>query len=95
MSTVNISLPKEQLNFIDKLVNRYSFANRSEFIRAVLRLVAFRPEVLNQTITFPFLPPSEKSVSKIMAGFEKTKKYNKAFLKDLEEGLNSSNFFTK
>lgn len=95
MSTVNISLPKEQVNFIDKLVSQYSFANRSEFIRALIRLLAFKPEIIKETATFPFTIPSERSSEKILTDFKKTGKYSSEFLKDLKEGLRSSDFFTK
>jgi len=95
MSTVNISLPEEQLNFIDRLVNRYKFANRSEFIRALIRLLSFKPEIVNQTVSFPFNIPTERSKTKILADFKKSDKYSTAFLKDLEEGLESSDFFTR
>ena len=95
MSTVNISLPEEQLNFIDKIVNRYRFANRSEFIRAIIRLLAFKPDILSETAIFPFRTPAEKSAGKIMADFKKSGKYSSSFLKDLEDGLKSSDFFTK
>ncbi|OGG18914.1 hypothetical protein A3D78_05660 [Candidatus Gottesmanbacteria bacterium RIFCSPHIGHO2_02_FULL_39_14] len=94
MSTVNISIPQEQLNFIDKLVNNYGFANRSEFIRALIRLLAFKPELINQTALFPFSVPSSRSRVKIIADFRKSGKYSKSFIKDLEEGLKTSDFFT-
>lgn len=94
MSTVNVSLPKEQINFIDKLVNRYGFANRSEFIRALIRLLTFKPELLNQTALFPFTVPPERSREKIIKEFKHSDKYSKSFLKDLEEGLKSSDFFS-
>ena len=95
MSTVNISLPKEQISLIDKLTSVYGFSSRSEFFRSLLRFIAFKPELLKQTAVFPFTPPKEKSISKIMAGFKKTKKYSPAFLKDLKEGLETTNYFTE
>ena len=95
MSTVNISLPEEQVRFIDRLVSRYKFANRSEFIRAIIRMISFRPEIIGESITYPFSAPSEKSASKIVNGFKSSGKYSKAFLKDLEEGLKASDYFSK
>ena len=38
MKTVNISLTAEQAKFIDKTTKTYDFANRSEFVRALIRL---------------------------------------------------------
>ena len=95
MSTINISLPKEQVGLIDKLVSNYGFANRSEFVRSLLRLVHFEPELINKAAVFPFVSPKEKSVAKIVADFEKTQKYSPDFIKDLKEGLSQSEFFNK
>lgn len=93
MSTVNISLPAKQLTLIDKLVSVYGFANRSEFVRSLIRLISSRPELVQKAATFPFAVPKEKSVKKIVAGFAKTKKYSSAFLQDLEDGLKTSSYF--
>ena len=95
MSTINISLPKEQVNSIDKLVSSYGFANRSEFIRSLLRIVHLEPELVSRAATFPFISPKEKSVEKIVADFKKTKKYSSSFIKDLQEGLEASEYFEK
>jgi hypothetical protein len=93
MSTINISLPYEQVGFIDKLVANYGFANRSEFIRSLLRLITHKPELVETASTFPFIAPQERSIRKIMGDFRKTKKYSPAFLKDLKTGLSESSYF--
>jgi len=93
MSTINISLPKEQVNLIDQLVSAYGFANRSEFVRSLLRLIHFEPELITRAATFPFVSPTEKSVDKIVADFEKTQKYSSSFIRDLREGLEASEYF--
>lgn len=93
MSTINISLPTAQVDFVDSLVMRFGFANRSEFIRSLLRLVSHKPVLVEQAATFPFVVPQERSVNKILAGFSKTKKYSAAFLRDLEAGLKQSDYF--
>lgn len=95
MSTVNISLPSEQVSLVDRFVSLYGFASRSEFMRSLIRLIKQKPELVEKAATFPFATPTEKSVKKIIAGFKKTKKYSAAFLKDLEEGLKSSDYFTE
>ena len=93
MSTINISLPKEQVNLIDQLVKKFSFANRSEFIRALIRLLMHKEEIISEVATFPFIPPKTKSKKEIITAFRKTKRYSKEFLRDLEEGLNESDYF--
>lgn len=93
MSTVNISLPSAQANYIDTLVEKYGFANRSEFIRSIIRLVIYQPELIKTAATFPFIIPKEKSAKKIISAFAKTGKYSKGFLKDLKEGLSQSDYF--
>ena len=95
MSTINISLPQEQVGLIDKLVSSYGFANRSEFIRSLLRLVHFKPGLIQEAAIFPFASPKEQSLEKIIADFKKTKKYSPDFIKDLKKGLKSSNYFKK
>lgn len=94
MSTINISLPASQVSFIDSLVSQYGFANRSEFVRSILRLVGRKPSLLEDAGVFPFAStPINQSVSEMMADFRTTKKYSKAFLKDLEAGLRRSKYF--
>lgn len=95
MSTVNISLPKEQLDLLDRFVSMYGYANRSEFVRSLLRFITRTPEVLEQVTTYPFVVPPQRSVKKIMGEFRKSKKYSPSFLKDLEDGLQGSEYFIK
>lgn len=94
MSTINISLPEEQVGLIDRMVSTYGFANRSEFIRAILRFLFHKEEILEKVAVFPFVSPKEKSIKKILTGFRKTKKYSPGFLKELKEGLEESDYFT-
>ena len=93
MSTINISLPAEQVSFIDSLVGQYGFANRSEFIRSLVRLIKQQPTIVPHAAVFPFETPKTTSVSTIMTDFRKSKKYSAAFLKDLNEGLSQSSYF--
>ena len=93
MSTVNISLPEKQANYIDALVIKYGFANRSEFIRSIIRLVVFKPDLVEKAATFPFTAPKERSTKKILTTFAKSGRYSKEFLKDLKEGLDQSDYF--
>ena len=95
MSTINISLPSHQANLIDSLVVKYGFSNRSEFFRSIIRYILLKPDALVNVATYPFIPPKEKSIKKILAEFSKTKKHSKPFLKDLQEGLISSDYFKK
>jgi Arc/MetJ-type ribon-helix-helix transcriptional regulator len=95
MSTINISLPKEQVSLIDQLVEKFSFANRSEFIRSIIRLIMHKEEIVSEAATFPFVVPKNKSAKKIVNAFKNTKKYSKEFLKDLKEGLRVSDYFQR
>lgn len=94
MSTINISLPPQQAKQIDDMVSKYGFANRSEFIRSLIRLVVHKKEVLAESMAFPFVSSQERSKNAIIKGFEQTNKYSKDFLKDLENGLANSDYFT-
>lgn len=95
MSTMNISLPADQISFIDSLVVDLGYANRSELMRSILRLIKREPKVLDQAQVFPLKPPNTRSGDVIMQDFRATKLYSKAFLKDLEEGVNDSGYFSK
>src|SRR3990167_6450353 len=87
MSTINISLPSNQVDLIDQFVRRYGFANRSEFVRALVRLITQKPEIVENASVYPFISPKTKSTLSIISDFKKTKKYSTSFLKDLEDGL--------
>ncbi len=88
MSTMNISLPADQINFIDSLVVDFGYANRSELIRSIVRFIKREPKV------FPLKSPPISSRSKIIADFKATGLYNTGFMKDLEDGLKRSDYFT-
>ena len=93
MSTVNISLPSSQANYIDQLVVKYGFANRSEFIRSIIRLIVYKPNLIEEAATFPFVFPKEKSIEKVVSAFVKTGRYSKDLIQDLREGLKKSDYF--
>ncbi len=95
MSTINISLPLENVRMIDTFIARYGFANRSELFRSLIRLVSHKPALLQDAATFPFSSPQTRSKSTILKEFAQTKKYSKSFLKDLETGLSESSYFSK
>jgi hypothetical protein len=94
MSTMNISLPADQITFLDKLVVDLGYANRSELMRSILRLIKREPRVLEQSSILPLTPPPTRSRNKILADFRATGLYNKGFMKDLEDGLKRSDYFT-
>ena len=95
MSTISLSLSEKQLTIIDELIVRYGFDNRSEFFRALLRLVATKPDIAKTAAAFPFVTPSERSVNTILVDFKRTNKYSDALLADLEQGLRSSDYFAQ
>ena len=95
MSTINISLPASQVSFIDGLVKKHGFANRSEFVRSVFRFLKGNPTALTQVNTFPLVSPSTKNGDEVIKSFRNTGLYSEDFLKDIEEGINDSGYFTK
>lgn len=95
MSTVSLSLTDHQVAEIDRLSGVFGFENRSEFVRALLRVTLSNEALLKKSMAFPFDAPSEKSAKKIVGEFKKTKKYSSAFLNDLKEGLEESKYFVK
>ena len=95
MTTVNISLTNEQLAWINKKTADLGFANRSEFVRNVLRFLAKRSDLLMDVSDCPFVSPVTKNKAKIMKEFARTGKYSKEFLADLEKGLSGSTYFDR
>jgi len=93
MATINISLPGTLALQLDEMVNRFSFSNRSEFIRSLLRRVFTDATLLQESVSWPFVVPPTKSKKTIMAEFRKTGKYSKDFIEDLNEGLRNSRYF--
>ncbi len=91
---MNISLPLDHVRAIDSFIDRYGFANRSDFFRSLIRLVTHQPTLLQDAATFPFTTAKRSSKAEILNGFIKTKKYSSSFLKDLETGLNESAYFS-
>lgn len=94
MNTVNISLTSKQVKLADNLTEAFGFANRSEFFRAILRLVAQKPKVLRDSDELILEPPDTKSVTKIVTGMRDTGEYNEKFLKSIEKGLRRSKYFS-
>ncbi|MEK9179158.1 MAG: ribbon-helix-helix domain-containing protein [Patescibacteria group bacterium] len=93
MTTVNISLTTDQAQLVERLTTSLGFANRSEFFRALLRRLSLSETVQKEIAYWPFTSPVENNRTKILADFKNTKKYSTGFLKDLKEGLASSNYF--
>lgn len=75
------------------MTDKLSFASRSEFFRALLRIVERKPELVQTVDDFILQAPKTRSLSKLMAGFRATKKYNQKFLSDMEQGLKESGYF--
>lgn len=94
MSTINISLPEEQVKFIDNLTKDYQFANRSEFFRAMIRLIFRRPEIITAADELILEPPATRSRKEIISEMQATNKYSPEFLKSLNKGLKESKFFS-
>lgn len=94
MSTVNISLPSEQVSYLDSLIKQYGFGSRSELVRSLLRLVHSKPHIVEEAAIHPFVStPKNQSVKEMMIDFRKTGKYSNSFLKSLEAGLRRSKYF--
>jgi len=93
MSTINISLPSEQVSMIDDFVKKFGFANRSEFVRSIIRVLIRKPELVETASTFPFISAKTKSIKSIVTAFKNNKKYSQSFLRDLKEGLEDSDYF--
>lgn len=95
MTTMNVSLTEEQARFIDNMTDKLGFANRSEFLRALLRRAQTDVRFTKEARTWPFMSPSTKSRARILESLSQAKIYSKEFLDDLKEGLENSDYFSK
>ncbi|HSV95219.1 MAG TPA: ribbon-helix-helix domain-containing protein [Spirochaetia bacterium] len=96
MAMMNVSLPEKQIQDVDLMVERYGYANRSEFVRSALRFVLKSKAISEEMGDFPFLVanPADKP-DDVVNDFRETGKYSENFLKDLEEGLKKSKALKK
>lgn len=95
MSTINISLTEDQVKLVDNLTKDYQFANRSEFFRAMIRLIFRRPEIITAADELILEPPATRSRKEIIREMKATNKYSPAFLKSLDRGLKESKYFSE
>jgi hypothetical protein len=96
MAMMNVSLPEKQIQDVDSMVERYGYANRSEFVRSALRFVLKNKVVSDEMADFPFLVANPfDEPDEVVRDFRETGKYSEVFLKDLEEGLKKSKSLKK
>ncbi|PIU03248.1 hypothetical protein COT44_04235 [Candidatus Shapirobacteria bacterium CG08_land_8_20_14_0_20_39_18] len=95
MSTINISLTADQVKLVDNLTKDYQFANRSEFFRAMIRLIFRRPEIITAADELILEPPTTRSRKEIISKMRATNKYSPEFLKSLNAGLKESKYFSE
>lgn len=77
------------------MTKQLGFASRSEFFRALIRWVTSKPLAKEEVRVWPFIAPSVRSKKEILTAFKRADKYSKAFLKDLAEGLENSDYFSE
>ena len=94
MNTMNISVTPSQTQLVDSLTQNLDFANRSEFFRALLRLVERKPEILQTADELILEPPNTKSAKTMINNMKATGKYSPKFLTSLKLGLVESGYFT-
>ena len=70
MRTINISVTENQQEFVDSLVARLGFANRSEFFRTVIRRIKVNPEVIDEPKIIKLSPVASKRYDKMIEDVE-------------------------
>lgn len=96
MRNVNVNLTKEQVKFIDDSTKRYGFANRSEFVRALIRYVFSQsPKLLERLDSFIFEEPKIKDPGVIEKELKKSGKYSSRFIRSVALGLKKSEYFNQ
>jgi len=96
MKTLNINLTSDQAKLVDKTSKQFGFANRSEFMRAVLRYVfQYSPAIIGNLDSAVFEEPPVKDITRITTELAKSGKYNPKFITSIEKGLKKSRYFNK
>lgn len=73
MRTINISITEEQGRFIDQLVGKFGFANRSELFRTIIRRIKVSPNLVEEPKAVQLTPSAIKRYNKIIADIESGK----------------------
>ncbi|PIT97684.1 hypothetical protein COT77_00025 [Candidatus Berkelbacteria bacterium CG10_big_fil_rev_8_21_14_0_10_41_12] len=95
MRTVNISLPKELNQQVDRAIRKEGYASRSEFFRTLIRLYfTLRSTNATQQGSF-FVPFKKKSLNKIKEELTATDQYSSAFIDSVVKGLEKSSLYKK
>ena len=89
MQTINISVTDEQRRFVDELVSKLGFANRSEFFRTILRRVKVSPNIVEEPKPVQLSPNAVKRYNKMIddIGSGKTLLYKAEGVNDLLDQL--------
>lgn len=89
MRTINISVTEEQRNFVDQMVGKLGFANRSELIRTILRRVKAIPEFVEEPKAVQLSPKAINRYNKMIEDIEsgKVSTYEARDVKDLLDQL--------
>ena len=89
MRTINISVTEEQRNFVDQMVGKLGFANRSEFFRTIVRMIKANPKVIEEPRVVQLSPSAIKRYNKIIDDIESGKEpvYEAHDVKDLLDHL--------
>lgn len=92
---MNISLTGDQMKLVDKLTQTMDYANRSEFFRSLLRLVAREPELLAKADEVVLEAPAATSVAQIKRQLKNSGRYSAKFINSVGRGLLESGYFMK
>jgi len=95
MSTINISLPTDHVKTIDAFIDRYGFANRSEFIPVSHSFGQVSADAPTGRSDVSVYYPANTGKKCHFEGICANKKYSKALLKDMKIGLDESSYFAK
>jgi len=89
MQTINISVTDEQKEYVDKLVRKEGFANRSELFRRLIRFIKSNPETIEEPKAVQLSPKAIKRYNKIADEIDsgKAKLFEAKTTKDLMEHL--------
>ena len=89
MQTLNISVTDDQKKFVDKLVQKEGFANRSELFRRLIRFVKANPISIEEANAVQLSPKAIKRYNKMSEEIEsgKVKTFTAKTTKELMDHL--------
>ena len=92
METINISMPKQMAEQMDKIIKTEGYASRSELVRTLLRMYTYlKSSPQNSDIDFEVY--TKRDINEIADKLRDSDLYSETFIKSVTTGLKKSSVY--